>query len=156
MLTNEQLERIAEILSGDIEALERDLWEESEGTPESGPMSPRKESIAEYEEYKALRDAILNERTWFVTRYATTREYGGPEEGGWWYDWHQSPTLVATCTNDEEALAICRALNEAEKQIRKDERRPQGRFSVHGGEDMTYHIEKVFGEDTSTEVPHYC
>jgi len=27
-------------------------------------------------------------RTVFMAVYEVTREYGGPEEGGWWYDWY--------------------------------------------------------------------
>ncbi|MXX33247.1 MAG: hypothetical protein F4107_10845 [Gemmatimonadetes bacterium] len=26
------------------------------------------------------------ETVWFVNEYETDRQYGGPEEGGWWYD----------------------------------------------------------------------
>ena len=30
-------------------------------------------------------EVVLDER-WFVTLYATSQHYGGPEEGGWYYD----------------------------------------------------------------------
>jgi hypothetical protein len=26
----------------------------------------------------------------FVTVYEVTRHYGGPEEGGWWYNWYDA------------------------------------------------------------------
>jgi len=28
-------------------------------------------------------------RTCFITAYEVTRHYGGPEEGGWWYNWYE-------------------------------------------------------------------
>lgn len=30
----------------------------------------------------------------FLTVYSQTRHYGGPEEGGWWYDWHEPVASV--------------------------------------------------------------
>lgn len=31
----------------------------------------------------------MSERTYYVTVYETDRAYGGPEEGGWWFDFGQ-------------------------------------------------------------------
>lgn len=31
----------------------------------------------------------------FVTAYAVTHHYGGPEEGGWWYNWYEPVETVA-------------------------------------------------------------
>jgi hypothetical protein len=33
--------------------------------------------------------ATLRKGRWAVTTYRVTRCYGGPEEGGWWYNWWQ-------------------------------------------------------------------
>lgn len=93
---------------------------------------------------------------WHVVRYSVTREYGGPEEGGWYYDWFEQPEPIATTSHSEEAaFAICRQFNAAAKEDRAKQGRPQGRFSVLGGEDEVYVVEANVGDHTSTERPHY-
>lgn len=61
----------------------------------------------------------------YIHKYRTSLEYGGPEEGGWWYnasvpldDWH-APALAHE--NGELAYEVCRALNEAEYKRREQE-----------------------------------
>lgn len=50
----------------------------------------------------------------FVALYAQDRAYGGPEEGGWWYDTGSLiPGTAETFFNEDNAHARCRALNEA-------------------------------------------
>lgn len=29
----------------------------------------------------------MNDKLVYINVYEVTRHYGGPEEGGWWYDW---------------------------------------------------------------------
>jgi hypothetical protein len=38
------------------------------------------------------RDTLRRGR-WALTTYRVTRCYGGPEEGGWWYNWWQVHTV---------------------------------------------------------------
>lgn len=92
---------------------------------------------------------------WHVVAYQVTREFGGPEEGGWYYDWYASPKLIATFPDDESsAFQTCRWLNEEAKATQKAEGRPQG-LSVLGGTDIVYSVDKVVGESETKEAPHY-
>lgn len=94
---------------------------------------------------------------WHVVRYDVTREFGGSEEGGWWYDWYTNPVLIATLENPQITLArwVAQGENERAKEERVKEGRPQGRHSVLGGVDHVYTVEKTVGESTSTETPRY-
>jgi len=54
---------------------------------------------------------------YYIHKHEVVQQYGGPEEGGWWFDsgipdphWN-----VLSFNDDEEAYIVCRALNEAEK-----------------------------------------
>jgi hypothetical protein len=59
---------------------------------------------------------------YWIHKHSILQEYGGPEEGGWWYErgfplvtcWQYIPIPV-----EEWALAICRRLNGAE-HVRRD------------------------------------
>lgn len=93
---------------------------------------------------------------WLVTKYEVSREYGGAEEGGWYYDWYESPELIVQVpASREDALAICRMLNQKASKERQQEGRSQGRFSVLGGEDDVYVVEETLGSRVKDERPHY-
>lgn len=51
----------------------------------------------------------------YVVIWFNTREYGGPEEGGWWFDTGE-PQKVYTCKSPDER-AVCEEL--ANKQVEK-------------------------------------
>lgn len=53
-----------------------------------------------------------------VVRYATDRAYGGPEEGGWWYDVGELEKVVLVTRDQKKAWAWCRRLNEARHVMR--------------------------------------
>src|SRR5574338_1189368 len=66
----------------------------------------------------------------YIVIYGITRNYGGPEEGGLYYDWQrllENPKKVWTIS---KALKIIRELKDEYHQPRYD------RFSVLGGEDI--------------------
>lgn len=105
---------------------------------------------------------------YFISEYKVDRCYGGPEEGGWWYDWNDFVKVVATATDEDDAYRVCRALNAAAKadvkvldvvaflQVKeREEGGERDRYSVIGGADVAYHVEDTPGEDQSTEHPHY-
>ena len=64
---------------------------------------------------------------WYVHKLYTQQEYGGPEEGGWWYsqespidpdsDEYMRPLVFLT---EEMAYDACRILNSEEYERRKD------------------------------------
>ena len=110
--------------------------------------------------------------TVYISEYSVSRHYGGPEEGGWWYDWCDFVRVVkvfdvdlsgAESVNGAEGLSnvryehpvfeACRALNDG-----TDNRDHYGRdrFCVNGPSDVSYHVETYPGEDQTTERPYYC
>lgn len=85
----------------------------------------------------------------YVSAYAVTRHYGGPEEGGWWYDWYHhiesSPRLRP------------RKLDHYRKRFeaKYDHVREGDISSVLGGTDICVSFERWPGEFASTRTPHY-
>jgi hypothetical protein len=100
-----------------------------------------------------------------VTIYGIDRCYGGPEEGGWWYDWYH-PTSTST--------RVATGARKGSRKRRRQERRlanavanlrqqademscPRGRYSVIGGTDFTVCIEDYHGQASEDqESPYYC
>ena len=89
----------------------------------------------------------------YVTRYKVTRHYGGPEEGGWYYDRHEADEKVFM--GSEEAAKEER--DRLNKQAQAEHQQPngiyQGRFSVAGHTDIEYSIESEFGEHDDHDHP---
>ena len=46
-----------------------------------------------------------------VAVYELDRRYGGPEEGGWWYDCGQLMRTVKVFKDEDQAYAFCRRYN---------------------------------------------
>jgi 7,8-dihydro-6-hydroxymethylpterin-pyrophosphokinase len=90
----------------------------------------------------------------YVSEYSVTREYGGPEEGGWWFDNPQHVRMVCICENQETASRIARALNSYEKKLSENDREPD-RYSMGGDVDTVYYSEDSIGEHSLKEWPHY-
>ena len=72
---------------------------------------------------------------WFVTPYLVDQRYGGPEEGGWWYDWYYVEGHSLAFDTKEEAdayaLKIGDEMEERNKELkmagyRKDATLPDG------------------------------
>jgi hypothetical protein len=59
--------------------------------------------------------------TWFVHRFEVGQVFGGPEEGGWWYDAGSPDPEWAPerCEGIGAALRRCRQLNEQERERRE-------------------------------------
>jgi len=68
---------------------------------------------------------------WSVAVYELDRRYGGPEEGGWWYDCGQLMRLVKVFKAAEEAHELCRRYNRPLAFRREEQRKiPFGRLSI--------------------------
>lgn len=94
----------------------------------------------------------------YVSAYDVNRCYGGPEEGGWWYDvWEFVETLSAHTVEHEAHIARGK-LEDAEEVRKREDGRHHDRFSVLGGADREYLVEsKPAQMDTTREpIPHYC
>jgi hypothetical protein len=84
-----------------------------------------------------------------VSEYAVDRLYGGPEEGGWWYDSPEFVRVVHRHSSEERAIAQAVLLNERVADRTRD------RFCVNGGPDTCFLVEEVEGEHALTERPRY-
>lgn len=92
-------------------------------------------------------EGCANARRLCINVYEVTREYGGPEEGGWWYNW-------STC------VATVQALNEDDVPIVIDFLKARyigagSIYSVLGGYEFNIVAEFTPGESESKERPHY-
>lgn len=85
--------------------------------------------------------------TLYVNVYDITRNYGGPEEGGWWYDCGE-PLESHRVSSEPEALELQRQLKEKYPRTGK-------RFSVLGGDDYDVRIEDHFAEEFPASLPRY-
>jgi len=83
----------------------------------------------------------------YVNVYEITRCYGGPEEGGWWYD--TGVTLIS-----EEVSNMEEAYNRR-LELLEDYPRTDRRYSVLGGDDYDILIEDTPGEDFPAYRPRY-
>jgi len=85
-----------------------------------------------------------------VNAYAVTREWGGPEEGGWWWNLHR-PIAFAAHLTEAEAEKI--------KAIFEDLYKDQAEgdiYSVLGGVEIHVSIEDEPFESATKEKPIYC
>jgi len=46
---------------------------------------------------------MARNKYWYVNTYECGRAYGGPEEGGWWYDYGKPIEKSIVCATEEEA-----------------------------------------------------
>jgi hypothetical protein len=60
---------------------------------------------------------------YFIHKYQVSQQYGGPEEGGWWYDAGEpvEDWFPLILMNEEQAYLVCRALNAAETDRRESD-----------------------------------
>jgi hypothetical protein len=113
---------------------------------------------AEYEDfswYSLDGDDIVDARLepcngdWYVTRYRVSREYGGPEEGGWHYDHNEidSAWPAPDRLTEDELFAYARELNASEVELR-------GRVD----REFRWAVERQWqvGEDHTLHTPRYC
>jgi hypothetical protein len=100
--------------------------------------------IIEY--LKKRNDGIIG--AW-VNVYRVTREYGGAEEGGWWYDHYDCVKSRFVPYDDAEQV----------KASLEEEYKNQAwgnRFSVLGGVEYVVYIEGTAAESETKEKPQYC
>ena len=84
----------------------------------------------------------------FVNVYAIDRRYGGPEEGGWWYDAGEPVGSVA-CVNRTEAGAVMVQLQQQYPKTKK-------RYSMGGVDDWDVLVEEQPPKAFPAVRPHYC
>lgn len=84
----------------------------------------------------------------YVNVYEVDRSYGGPEEGGWWYN---TGTVVLTKQFDDEQQARAYADSLSEEYPNT------GRSSsvIYSGGDYRIYVEDEVGQDYPDHRPHY-
>ena len=87
----------------------------------------------------------------FVAAYGIDRCYGGPEEGGWYYDMQRVLEVRRTFGGWKGALRLVRALREEYPTC------PRGRYSVIGGTDVEIRVHASANDipDDDTDIPRY-
>ena len=76
-------------------------------------MSRLADYVSEQPNYEQAKPA-------FVSVYRHHRCYGGPEEGGWWYDRYELEGSIAFATHDEAEAWLEKAKAEIERQNRAE------------------------------------
>jgi hypothetical protein len=95
----------------------------------------------------------------YITAYAVTRHYGGPEEGGWWYNWYRVlETIIIPKKYHREKKRSLNAVRIREKalQLKLDHINEGNIYHVAGGVQLVTCIECVQHENETTERPYYC
>ncbi len=95
-----------------------------------------------------LADKLDEDKIVYVSAYEVTRQYGGAEEGGWWYNWLDLVETTASLRRDaDEVVETLKA--------RHQHRAVGDIYSVLGGVAIQVDIEDESGESQSKERPHY-
>jgi hypothetical protein len=95
--------------------------------------------------------------TYYVHKYEERQQYGGPEEGGWWYD-QRTPVqhAVYSSEDEEDATEKCRALNRAEYERREGLSVRYSSVLSHRETFYTYSVrEEPVAVDEPEHRPHY-
>lgn len=86
----------------------------------------------------------------WVNTYRTTQEYGGPEEGGWWYTDYR---LLFARRVPFHAGSKARARQQRKFERRYGQRDP---FSIYGGYGIATLVQRGRGQSETTSRPTYC
>ena len=90
---------------------------------------------------------VNGKQAYFVTVYEAGRSYGGPEEGGWWFD-TGVPIRHEIVGSYDEAV-------ETREKLRAEYQNTGKRYSVLGGEDYEIMIGLEPGKAYPETYPHY-
>ena len=105
--------------------------------------------IDEDEERERANNPNINPLYLYVNAYAVSRCYGGPEEGGWWYD-SGRPLASVPVTYGAPTEFISHYLETLLGWKNRDDR-----YSVLGGEDFVVYVERKIATEFPESTPHY-
>ena len=88
------------------------------------------------------------EDIFYVNKYEIGRAYGGPEEGGWWFNYGQFMECEAMFTSRKEARALADALTMVEGS-------QPDLNSVNTEYVVSFSVEDNVGQDWPQRMPHY-
>lgn len=95
-------------------------------------------------------EEYIGGRTQYVNAYELTLAYGGPEEGGWWYDIGE-PLASVPVSGMEEAVAAYTALHGRFAEAYAD----GDRHSVANRPELRLRVEQSFAASFPAERPRY-
>lgn len=137
-----------------------------EGDPVAEAYAHDEEMRDEYEEARrdprtpivclpcAMQSLGNCEHVTVITVFEAGREYGGPEEGGWWYDTGE-PVLAVPIIHLDSTDLWTDEVRAAWDWLRTAFPRTGNRGRVHGGEDYDIVAGRHVGEAFPKERPHY-
>lgn len=115
-----------------------------------------KDNRGEDEYFKLLESVEREYEKWLdapvlvhANAYRITRHYGGPEEGGWWYD-RGEPLGSLPCASQREAREACDKMRKKFKRLAKGDI-----SSVLGGAEVGVYIEDGFAKPFPESRPIY-
>ena len=85
----------------------------------------------------------------FVNVYLVSREYGGPEEGGWYYDWYELVKSYPTSSGRHTSRRVMKAIHKFFEEAYGDT------SSASGGIEVVIRTEQTIGESETKFTPHY-
>lgn len=86
--------------------------------------------------------------------YEIDRHYGGPEEGGWWYDTGTFVRPVKVCLSEAQAIRLTARANRLLDRLQRH-RRPVNSVLYAGGRHHVCAFEGLAPPCFPTERPHY-
>jgi hypothetical protein len=89
-----------------------------------------------------------------VALYEVDRAYGGPEEGGWWYDTGMIAMTLRVCASEATAIALARRVNRLLDQIQRSRRTIESVLYT-GGRYRACLFERIAPEFFPAERPTY-
>lgn len=104
--------------------------------------------------------AFVLPREFYIAAHAVDLAYGGPEEGGWWFD--AGSVVHASCVprvdgddgTEKTYAALCAEWLRTELRLRPRYGR-SNRSDVRGGPDLNVGVATTFPTDYPAERPHY-
>lgn len=114
------------------------------------------------------RQAYKSPHLYYINAYAVTRHYGGPEEGGWWYNAGRPlasiPWAAPEALMDNEGFILWDRYPKYEKDIDKVKEKLRQSlkseeygdiYSMLGGQAVNIRFEKEIAKPYPEERPHY-
>jgi hypothetical protein len=98
-------------------------------------------------------------RSGYISVYSVDRCYGGPEEGGWWYNRQVYENVSEPITVTTQYVGDCPVYNAAKERLLKDDRFEQPRHDIYSmaneGPQYETRFETELGSEQTVGKPHY-
>jgi len=86
--------------------------------------------------------------------YELDRCYGGPEEGGWWFDTETLVRPLAVVASEDKAMQLCQRANRLLSHLQR-KKRGIGSMAYDGGRHCVSFHETTLPKFFPEERPHY-